>query len=206
MKKAMLFAVLFLTVIIYFGSANASMMMQKTIDYCLELEDTETISSCIMVAYPIILSDCDKIPQEMENYDELLLVCYQKYAKAEDDSSACSKLQLEQESIDDCYAYGFFCEKISDSGRKAECEQSKFNAGIMNLLGGIVTMTILLLYFGIPIAILLFIIKTIIDALRKGKSAKKPIKRNIKIIVALAIIWFVLAVTFCFPPVCYITY
>jgi len=209
MKKAVLFAVLFLAVIIYSSSATATsiMMIQVPIEQCVEFRDVDRISSCIRTAPPPeSLSACDKIPQEIEGYDELLLICYEKYAKAKGDSSACSKLLAGQESIDNCYAYGFFCDELNDAGRKSECEQKKFNTGMQQIFGSISTAIIFLLYFGIPIVILLFIIKTIIDVLRKGKSTKKPIKRDIAIIIVLAIIWFLLANIACLPPVCYIFY
>jgi hypothetical protein len=240
MKKLLVLIFLALILASVFAAQTTDMVKQLPYEYCLK-RDANQQEQCFKHAYPYKLNDCDLLKPEYENYDSLLLGCYQKLSRSYPEvcgtmpfndankqlcyihSRVCEKI-LNSDSKDDCYHSKYLCESITNETKKDTCVSALNQKNFNQTIGGIFSLIGLLIYLLFPIAIILIVIKTILDVLkiRKEKYARtyqprptnyfddlfwkmiRTIFGRIILIGALAFIWLVVSLFFCFPP-CYMT-
>lgn len=197
MKKIVIFA---LALILILNLSFASETRMLFITDCFDTNGVAGNEDCFSYAQPKSLFDCDLIPDDINNYESIITKCHAKSMSF--NSNSCDLLKLDQRYKDDCFNQSNNCEKIIDSNKKELCinkvNKNNFNSQI-NL---IITLILLAFYLLSPIGIIIVILKTIFDLVKKNKFS---ITKRIILIILLLLIWFFIVGIACFPP-CYILY
>ena len=196
MKKILVFI---LALILILNLSFAAETRRLYITDCFDINIIDRDESCF-TAQPKTLSDCDLIPKDINNYESIITKCHANSMSF--DSESCDLLKLNQTYKDDCFSQSNNCEKIIDSNKKELCINKVNKNNFDSQINTIIEFILLAFYLLSPLGIIIIILKTIFDLIKKNKFS---IAKRITLIILLLLLWFFIVSITCFPP-CYIAY
>jgi len=139
--------------------------------------------NCLKYALPMNISDCNLIPQTIQNYESLLTKCY-AYERS------CNALTLDQTYKDICFDQSNACEKIIDLNKKNSCTTRVNNENFNLQIRSIFIFILLALFLLSPLTIIIIIIKTLFDIIKKNKFS---LVKRIILIILIMFFWTIIA-------------